>query len=142
MVLTAAVSSLFALVLVTIAEVTTAAPSVDWTTILAAYGVASPLVIWLIRETGKKDDRITHLEQRNQELTDAAIDKIVPTLQQTALSLQESREELKAAAQERERAIAMIGELSGRVNPETLWRIQQLLSSVEQHLDKERPHEG
>lgn len=115
-----------------VAVLSQAAPQapVDWTTILAAYGVAAPLVIYIIRDNGKKEARIAQVEQRNQELTDAAIDRIVPLQMQTIEVLKETKDELKSSASERERATVMMHQMSGRIDARTLHRIQQLLERL------------
>jgi len=116
-----------------VAFVAQAAPSspVDYTTILAAYGVAAPLVIYIIRDNGKKESRITQVEARNQELTDAAIDRIVPLQMQTIDVLQDAKNELRTASQERERAVVMMHQMSGRTDARTLLRIQRQLERLE-----------
>lgn len=46
--------------------------------IAAYYGVAAPLVVYLLFDGRRKDARIDQLAKRNDELVDASFDKIVP----------------------------------------------------------------
>lgn len=113
-------------------------PTVDWTTILAAYGVAAPLVIYVVRDNSKKDARIAQIEKRNQEISDAAIDKIVPLQMQTIDVLKAAREEMKLAATERERATIMMHQMSGRTDAQTLGRIMRQLDRLEAREGRDR----
>lgn len=103
----------------------------DWPSILTAYGIAAPLVFYIIRDNAKKEQRIVQLEARNQDLTDAAIERIVPLQMQTIEVLTDTKAEMKQASAERERATVMMHQMSGRLDPETLVRIMRALERGE-----------
>lgn len=113
--------------------------SLDWPTILAAYGVAAPLVIYLIRDASRKDSSIERLEARNKELTDATIDKIVPLTTQGIEILRETAAEMKALVGERERLIEMMRgfSTSRELDPTARAEIQRMLRDLQQRLDSE-----
>ena len=117
---------------------TPVSPVDNWPALLTGLGGAAPFVVYIIRDNSKKEARIVALEQRNQELTDAAIERIVPLQMQTIEVLTDTKTEMRTAASERERAIVMMHQMSGRLDPQTLVRIMRALERMEPRDDEDR----
>lgn len=111
---------------------------VDWVTILSTYGVAAPLILYLIIDTRRKDVKIEKLETRNQSLTDAAVDKIVPLTVEATSLLREASLELKALSADRERAMALMNQATGHFDFNTLQRILRTLERVERQEERKQ----
>lgn len=118
-------------------EAAPGAGPLDWTTILAAYGVAAPMVAYLILENRRKDRRIEQLEDRNQDLTDAAIDKIVPLTTTGLTLLQEQKQDMHEMLAERERIVNQMHELASRTpSAGSVSNLLKLMAEVQTLLDR------
>ena len=99
---------------------------VDWTTIIAAYGVAAPLVGYLVWTVVQQNKTIRRLEERNWTLVDASINKLAPLTTEAANVLAQA----VANAPNQQELANQIEDLSARFDPTTLRRIARALDRL------------
>lgn len=108
----------------------------DWVSILSTYGVAAPLVLYLIVDNRRKDAKLDRLELRNQSLTDAAVDKIVPLTVEATSLLREAGVEMRTLSADRERVVNLMNQATGHLDTTTLNRILRTLERLERLEEK------
>lgn len=101
-------------------------PSNGWLQIVATYGIASPFVLLCLYIMKEQRAEIKELREYSRKLSDAAMDRVLPTTLEATGVMKETAEALTASN-------VMIHAISGRPNmdPVLLARLVKALEDVE-----------